>query len=95
MKNIIEQCAECRKSFEQTYRGELEDMCDSCVDDLNNRVKLMKDRDYRMKVTRAAVAWRDQFHHSNQREADYRAFFASVMPEKPQYEVEDFIRKHS
>lgn len=96
MDKIIETCAECGNSFEQNYRGQLEDMCDPCVNDLNERVQRMSDRDYRMKVTRAAVAWRDEFHHpSRQREADYRAFFASVMPEKPQHEVEEFIRKHA
>jgi len=89
-------CAECRNKLKVSKnRDECLDMCNNCWNALNERVKRMSDPDYRMAVTRSAVAWVNELYHSNHKEAQLRAFFGSVMPEVPQYKVEKLIRNNT
>ena len=92
----MNRCSECSKELIiKKDREECTDMCENCYKDFIDRVEKMNNRDYRMQVSEAAVFWANRLYHSNQLEANYRAFFACVMPEKPQHEVETFIKKNT
>ena len=92
----MEKCAECKKNLQvNPEREECMDMCDDCYNALQERVERMSDRNYRMEVARAARTWLNDCYHRNHKEAQYRVFFATVMPEKPQHEVEKFIRENA
>lgn len=86
----IEKCAECHNTLLiRDDREECMEMCDDCYEALWERVRLMSDRDYRMRVTRAATFFAS---NSNSEEVRMRAFFGAVMPEVPQHKVEEFLR---
>jgi hypothetical protein len=84
-----EYCAECSKTLKVSGgREECEDMCDSCYEQLTERVKFLSDRDNRMELVRAATMFASISHS---KETRLRCFFASVMPEHPQHKVEKFL----
>lgn len=89
-----ENCAECgNRLIVSKARTECEDMCNECYKKLQDRVEYMSDRNNRMEVAEAAVFWANRIHHTNQKEADLRAFMACVMPEYPKHKLEKTIRQ--
>ena len=93
MKTEINLCAEGNhKLIISKNRNECEDMCDNCYGKLQERIGYMSDRDKRMEVAEVAVFWANRLHHTNQKEADIRAYMACVMPEYPQHKVEKLIK---
>lgn len=84
-------CEECNKhSNISSERTECFDLCDNCYSALKERCIKMNDRDYRMQIARAALAYANTVN--NTKEGKMRAFFAAVMPEIPQYRVNKIVR---
>jgi hypothetical protein len=88
-------CEDCNGPLTIAVERECMDMCDACWTAFDARVKRMTtDRDYRMEVTEAAVFYVNEMARGSAadlREAEYRAFFACVMPEMPPKEVERYV----